>query len=160
MSIETFIDTRSSRPAEAFERPRRHVIPAVEAPLQNGVSPPDDGGTSFLTLNVRLHDGSLFKCEAAEGFRVMELIRAYGLPIKAECGGACVCATCHVRVPEAWRALLPAPSDEELARLDEVPGADDSSRLACQIEMTDALDGLELVLDRDSLVPQTIWVAG
>ena len=62
----------------------------------------------FLQLNVRLADGAHFKPDAAAGFRVMDLIRAYGLPIKAECGGAGVCATCHVRVPAAWSHLLVA----------------------------------------------------
>ena len=60
-----------------------------------------DAEEAFLTLNVNLRDGTRFHPEAAAGFRVMELMRAYGLPIKAECGGACVCATCHVRVPVA-----------------------------------------------------------
>ncbi len=153
MTIETYIDTRSSRPAHVHERPRQRA----EAKTHSADHADEH---KFLTLNVRLADGSHFKCEAAEGFQVMELIRAYGLPIKAECGGAGVCATCHVRVADAWQAQLPAPSDDELAKLDEVPGADDSSRLACQIEMTAALDGLELVLDPESLVPQTIWAAG
>ena len=146
MTIETRIDTRNSRPVSSNE-PVRHHAQQIEQP-------------EFLTLNVRLADGSQFKCEAAEGFRVMELIRAYGLPIKAECGGAGVCATCHVRIPEAWRARLPEPSDEELAKLDEVPGADEHSRLACQIEMTTDLDGLELTLDPHSLHAQSIWTAG
>ena len=84
----------------------------------------------------------------------------YGLPIKAECGGVCVCATCHVRIPQVWQHLLPPPSDEELAKLDEIPGADDTSRLACQLMMTDELDGLEVELQPDSLIPQTNWVAG
>lgn len=84
----------------------------------------------------------------------------YGLPIKAECGGACVCATCHVRIPQSWQHLLPPPSDEELAKLDEIPGADENSRLACQLMMTDELDGLEVELQPDSLIPQTNWVAG
>lgn len=114
----------------------------------------------FMRLNVNLTDGTRFHPEAAAGFRVMELMRAYGLPIKAECGGAGVCATCHVRVPSAWQHLLPPPSDEELAKLDEIPGADDHSRLACQLVMTNDLDGLELELQPDSLIPQTNWVAG
>ncbi|MEQ1613513.1 MAG: 2Fe-2S iron-sulfur cluster-binding protein [Hyphomicrobiaceae bacterium] len=115
---------------------------------------------AFLKLHVRLTDGTHFEPEAATGFRIMDLMRAYGLPIKAECGGACVCATCHVRVPQAWQHLLPPPSDEELAKLDEIPGADETSRLACQLMMTDELDGLEVELQPDSLVPQTNWVAG
>ena len=118
------------------------------------------GEDLFLRLDVRLADGGRFQPEAAPGFRIMELIRAYGLPIKAECGGSGVCSTCHVRIPAAWQELLPPPSDDELARLDEIPGADGSSRLACQIFMTEELDGLELEVQADSLLPQTNWVAG
>ena len=114
----------------------------------------------YLRLNVSLTDGGRFEPQAAKGFRVMELIRMFGLPIKAECGGACVCATCHVRIPTRWHNRLPAPSEEELAKLDEVPGADETSRLACQLMMTDELDGLEIEVQPDSLVPQTYWVAG
>lgn len=115
---------------------------------------------AILSLDVRLADGSRFRPEAAAGFRIMELIRAYGLPIKAECGGAGVCATCHVRIPRAWQPFLPAPTEEELAKLDEIPDADETSRLACQIVMTSDLDGLELEVQPDSLVPQTNWAAG
>ena len=114
----------------------------------------------LLRLNIGLTDGARFVAEAAAGFRVMELVRAYGVPIKAECGGAGICCTCHVRVDAAWQSLLPPPSDEELARLDELPEAHANSRLACQIVMTDALDGLELVLQPDSIIPQTSWAAG
>ena len=114
----------------------------------------------LLRIDVRLADGSRFQPEAAPGFLIMELIRAYGLPIKAECGGSGVCATCHVRIPKVWQALLPPPSDEELAKLDEIPDADETSRLACQLVMTEDLDGLELELQPDSLLPQTSWVAG
>ncbi len=119
-----------------------------------------DADEPFLTLNVRLADGSHFKPEAAAGFRIMELIRAYGLPIKAECGGAGVCATCHVRIADRWRDRLPEPSDEELAKLDDIAGADDGSRLACQLVMTSDLDGLELEVQADSLASQGSWVAG
>ena len=84
----------------------------------------------------------------------------FGLPIKAECGGVCVCSTCHVRIPARWQELLPPPSAEELAKLDEIPGADDTSRLACQLMMTNELDGLEVEVQPDSLFAQTYWVAG
>ncbi|MCB1519388.1 MAG: 2Fe-2S iron-sulfur cluster binding domain-containing protein [Hyphomicrobiaceae bacterium] len=120
----------------------------------------EDGDAGFLTLNVRLADGSRFECEAAEGFRVVELIRAYGLPIKAECGGSGVCATCHVRVAGNWRERLAPPSDDELAKLDEIATAGEDSRLACQIEMTAGLDGLELLIDPDSLHDRTNQTAG
>lgn len=111
----------------------------------------DETGDATLKLDVRLTNGHRFQADAAIGFRVMELIRAHGVPIKAECGGAGVCATCHVRIPEAWRNVLPPPNDEEMARLDEIPGADECSRLSCQIVMAHELDGLELEIQPDSL---------
>ena len=127
---------------------------------QRAVAKLEEYDTAQLTLNVSLADGGRFEPPAAEGFRIMELIRAYGFPIKAECGGACVCSTCHVRIPEQWRALLPAPTEEELAKLDEIPTADESSRLACQIMMTRDLDGLEVEVQPDSFIAHNSWVAG
>lgn len=114
----------------------------------------------ILTLHIYLPDGSHFRREAIAGLRVVDLLRMYGFPLKAECGGACVCATCHVHVPDQWLQLLPPPTDEELDRLDEIPTAGENSRLACQIETTDELDGLEIELQPDSMVAQTYWVAG
>jgi 2Fe-2S ferredoxin len=114
----------------------------------------------LLSLRVTLQDGSRFEAPAAPGFNLMELLRMYGLPVKAECGGAGVCATCHVRIPPRWQRRLPAPSEEELAKLDEIPDADDTSRLACQIAMSERLHGLELEVAPESLVTQTYWVAG
>lgn len=114
----------------------------------------------ILNIHIYLNDGSHFRREAIAGLRILDLLRMYGFPVKAECGGACVCGTCHVRIPEKWQHLLPPPTDEELAKLDDIPTADDTSRLACQIETTDEMDGLEIVLQPDSLVLQTYWVAG
>lgn len=86
------------------------------------------------------------KLEALEGWRVMEVIRDWGLPIKAECGGACSCATCHVYVDETWTDRLPPPSDEENDRLDMAYAVEPNSRLACQILVTPELDGLRVSL--------------
>ena len=80
--------------------------------------------------------------EALEGWRVMEVIRDWGLPIKAECGGAACCGTCHVRVEEAWQSLLVEPEDEELDMLDTLAATDARSRLSCQILLAPELDGL------------------
>jgi 2Fe-2S ferredoxin len=122
--------------------------------------PVADADAPNLLLAVTLTDGSRFETPAAAGFRIMEIVRAYGLPIKAECGGAGVCATCHVRIRGPWQDLVPPPSAEELAKLDDIPGADEFSRLACQIEMTSDLDGLAIEIQPDSLHAQTYWVAG
>lgn len=106
----------------------------------------------LLRFVVGYGDGKRITLDAAQGLRLVELMRAHGLPIKAECGGAGVCATCHVRVAKPWSEQLPAASDDELAKLDEIPGAGEHSRLACQIEMTTALDGLEITIETDSLL--------
>ena len=107
--------------------------------------------TPFLGLEVQLADGEVRRIEAAAGFNAMELMRAAGVPIKAECGGSGVCATCHCRVPAEWANWLPAPVNDEIEKLDQIPSADDRSRLSCQIQMTDALDGLVLELQSDSM---------
>ena len=87
---------------------------------------------------------------ALAGWRAMEVIRDWGLNIKAECGGACACATCHVYVDDLWRDKLRAPGAEEEAMLDSVPDVRDNSRLSCQILMNEDLDGLKLVLAKSS----------
>lgn len=91
-------------------------------------------------------DGREHALEAISGWRVMEIIRDYGLPIKAECGGACACATCHVHIDPAWMdQLAPMRSDEE-AMLDDAFDVQENSRLSCQIIMSEALDGLKVKL--------------
>jgi ferredoxin, 2Fe-2S len=84
--------------------------------------------------------------DAPPGWRVMEIIREHGLPIKAECGGACACATCHVYVDESWVAKLAPRHAEEEAMLDEAFDLRENSRLSCQIIMSEELNGLKLTL--------------
>jgi ferredoxin, 2Fe-2S len=94
--------------------------------------------------------GTAHELEAPEGWRVMEVIRDYGLPIKAECGGACACATCHVYVDPAWQGRLVPPTDEEIDMLDQAFHVNDRSRLSCQILTRDDLDGLQVTLAPES----------
>jgi 2Fe-2S ferredoxin len=90
--------------------------------------------------------GTRHEVEGLDGWRTMEIIRDHGLPIKAECGGACACATCHVYVDDAWLDRLLPPTDEEIDRLDEAFEVTDRSRLSCQILMGPELDGLTVTL--------------
>ncbi len=99
-----------------------------------------------LTLRVVDHRGTEHEVEALEGFRVMEVIRDWDLGIKAECGGACACATCHVYVDPDWASRLVPPTDEELHRLDEAPHVEATSRLSCQILMRPEFNGLKVTL--------------
>jgi 2Fe-2S ferredoxin len=91
-------------------------------------------------------EGVRHEVDAVAGWRVMEIIRDHGFPIKAECGGACSCATCHVYVDEKWLDKVDPKSDEEDYMLDEAFDLRDNSRLSCQIIMSPELDGLELSL--------------
>ena len=100
-------------------------------------------------LHVTDRAGTHHTFEAIEGWRVMEVIRDHGLPIKAECGGAGACATFHVYVDADWLERLEPPQDEEINMLDEAFDVDDNSRLSCQIIMNEALDGLTVTLAAD-----------
>jgi len=91
-------------------------------------------------------DGQTHKLPAIEGWRIMEIIRDNGLPIKAECGGALECATCHVYVAPDWWDKLVEKTDEEEEKLDEAFLVKRHSRLSCQILMRDDLNGLEVAL--------------
>jgi len=77
---------------------------------------------------------------------LMEAIKAAGLPIKAECGGCCLCATCHVYVAADWVDRLPPIDGEESSQLGEAPDVLPQSRLACQLKGHAALDGVRVTL--------------
>ncbi|HHB83211.1 MAG TPA: 2Fe-2S iron-sulfur cluster binding domain-containing protein [Devosia sp.] len=99
-----------------------------------------------MILRVTDQDGVEHRLEALEGWRAMEVMRDWGMNIRAECGGACACATCHVFVDPEWMEKLIPASDEEEAMLDTVADTRKNSRLSCQILMRDELDGLKLEL--------------
>ena len=91
-------------------------------------------------------DGKEQVLEGRDGWTVMEILRDAGLPITAECGGACACATCHVYVDGGWYEKLSAPSDAETDMLDMALAVEPNSRLSCQITRAPELDGLKLTL--------------
>src|SRR5690606_11066406 len=64
---------------------------------------PSQTEDKILKIHIYLADGSHFQREAIAGLRLLDLLRMYGFPVKAECGGACVCGTCHIRVHERWQ---------------------------------------------------------
>lgn len=88
-------------------------------------------------------DGSKTEVDAASGSTVMEnAIKNMIQGIEAECGGACACATCHVYVDEAWKDKLGEPDPMEEDMMDFAYDVKPTSRLSCQIQMSDDLDGL------------------
>lgn len=99
-----------------------------------------------MNLYVTDREGREHIVPAALDWPVMECIKAAGLSIPAECGGCCLCATCHIYVDPGWLACLPRIEQEESNTLLEAIEAREDSRLSCQIRMTAALDGLRLRL--------------
>ena len=88
-------------------------------------------------------DGSEKAVQATAGDTVMEAAADNTVAgMLAECGGACACATCHVYIDPAWVEKLPAMEDMEDAMLDAAMERRDNSRLSCQLEISDAMDGL------------------
>ncbi len=95
------------------------------------------------TITYIEHDGTVHKVEAEIGSTVMETaLRNNVASIVAECGGSCTCATCMVYVDDAWIAIVGPPSAEEEEQLDSAFEVKPTSRLSCQIKVTEALDGL------------------
>jgi ferredoxin, 2Fe-2S len=90
--------------------------------------------------------GEVHELEGLDGWRVMEIIRDWGLNIRADCGGSCACATCQVYVDPDWFEKLSPPSEDEEDLLYTAPDKRPNSRLSCQILLTDALDGLRVTL--------------
>ena len=89
------------------------------------------------------HDGTRHEVEAEIGSTVMEAALKNDIGgIVAECGGGCTCATCLVHVDEKWSPIVGPPSSEEDQMLDAAFELKQTSRLSCQIKVTEALDGL------------------
>lgn len=82
--------------------------------------------------------------EAAVGTRLLEVGQNAGMPLEGTCEGQMACSTCHVVVAAEWFDRLDPASEDEEDMLDLAAGVTRTSRLSCQIVLTDALDGLEV----------------
>jgi ferredoxin len=89
-------------------------------------------------------EGKLVLAEAETGDVLLRVAQGAGMPLEGTCEGQMACSTCHVIVAPDWfDKLEPASMDEE-DMLDLAAGVARTSRLSCQIELTDAMDGLEV----------------
>jgi ferredoxin, 2Fe-2S len=104
-----------------------------------------------MKLIVTDRTGQVHELQARDDWSAMEVIRDANLPLSAECGGACACATCHVYVDEAWVDRIPAAQQQEIDMLDFGVAVQENSRLSCQIKMNADLDGLIVTLAPESL---------
>jgi 2Fe-2S ferredoxin len=93
------------------------------------------------------HDGTRHDVDATSGLSLMRAAVDHNVPgIDADCGGACACATCHVYVEPEWLERSGTRTEMEESMLSFAAVTQDNSRLACQIELSDALDGLSVRL--------------
>lgn len=94
---------------------------------------------SFVTS-----DGRKVTTGGQPGQRLLELGQAVGMPLEGTCEGQMACSTCHVIVAADWFDRLPAAIEDEEDMLDLAAGVTRTSRLSCQIVLSDDLDGLEV----------------
>jgi 2Fe-2S ferredoxin len=88
-------------------------------------------------------DGTTHSVQVETGTSVMQGAIDNGIEgIVAECGGSCTCATCHCYIDEAWFGRLREPEETEKDMLVFAHETQPTSRLSCQIEVTEELDGL------------------
>jgi ferredoxin, 2Fe-2S len=107
------------------------------------------------TLMARMivvdRDGKEHEVEGRSGLKIMEILRELDYGVAAICGGLCSCATCHVYVDPAWTDRLPKPQSDEMELLKELSDYQEAtSRLSCQVDFTEALNGLKITIAQDT----------
>ncbi|MCA3364400.1 MAG: ferredoxin family 2Fe-2S iron-sulfur cluster binding protein [Roseomonas sp.] len=95
-------------------------------------------------------DGTQKEVEAPLGLSVLEIAHRNSVDIEGACEGSLACSTCHVIVDPSWFAKLAKPTEDEEDMLDLAFDLQETSRLGCQLIMTDALDGLVVKLPAGS----------
>lgn len=89
-------------------------------------------------------DGDRKLVEAEPGANLLALGQAAGLPLEGTCEGQMACSTCHVVIGADWFGRLTPATEEEEDMLDLAAGVTARSRLSCQIDLTEELDGIEV----------------
>ncbi|MBV1882092.1 MAG: 2Fe-2S iron-sulfur cluster binding domain-containing protein [Pseudomonadales bacterium] len=100
-----------------------------------------------VKVKFKSYQGECYEIDATVGLSLMKSATSQALAgIVAECGGALSCATCHVHVDEEWFDKLPAAKQSELTMLEFAAEPHPRGRLSCQIKITEALDGLSVLI--------------
>lgn len=104
-------------------------------------------GREMGTITFVSHDGESHETEIVEGNSLMQLATSNGVAgIDGDCGGEAACGTCHVILDAQWFGKTGEQNDEEIQMLDMTPERETTSRLACQIKVCAALDGMAVKL--------------
>tara|TARA_B100000929_G_scaffold55203_2_gene41035 strand:+ start:514 stop:840 length:327 start_codon:yes stop_codon:yes gene_type:complete len=99
----------------------------------------------FVTSN-----GDAVSAQAEAGDNLLRVAQAAGLPLEGTCEGQMACSTCHVIVAGEWFDRLEEASEEEEDMLDLAAGVARTSRLSCQIDLTEEMDGLTVTIPAES----------
>ncbi|MEM9422108.1 MAG: 2Fe-2S iron-sulfur cluster-binding protein [Pseudomonadota bacterium] len=98
-----------------------------------------------MQIYVTDRNGDEHVLEGALGEPLMHSLAAEDL-VEATCGGSCSCATCHLHIDEQWLAKLPHQGEDEVELVECLPAAKPGSRLACQLTITEDLDGIRVTV--------------
>lgn len=94
----------------------------------------------------KYQDGTQKEVDAPVGISILEVAHKNNIPLEGACEGSLACSTCHVIIDESFYDKLPPASEDEEDMLDLAFGLTHTSRLGCQIKITDELDGLTISL--------------
>ncbi len=104
----------------------------------------------MVTVTFVTTDGDSVEADAAAGDELLAVGQAAGMPLEGTCEGQMACSTCHVLVAREWFGKLPEASEEEEDMLDLAASVGPTSRLACQILLTEEMDGLTVTIPSES----------
>jgi ferredoxin len=109
-----------------------------------------------VTVTFVTASGGRVAASAEPGQRLLEVAQNAGMPLEGTCEGQMACSTCHVVVAPEWFDRLPDAVEDEEDMLDLAAGVTRTSRLSCQIVLSEALDGIEVRIPGESRDMQRI----
>mmetsp|Transcript_22228 Transcript_22228/g.46171 ORF Transcript_22228/g.46171 Transcript_22228/m.46171 type:complete len:167 (+) Transcript_22228:88-588(+) len=150
---------RNFPPLHPVSRPLTFLTPT---PLVLHGGPKIDKSTaSKITVNWLYHDGKIRTVDAYVGQTLLQVAHTYKIELEGACEGVCACSTCHTIFSDDMYDSLPEPSEDEEDMLDMAYGLQPTSRLGCQIVLTEDMDGVEVQIPQatrnfyvDGHVPQ------
>ncbi|GHF27537.1 2Fe-2S ferredoxin [Kordiimonas sediminis] len=105
---------------------------------------------THVTVTFIKHDSDELVTTTAPGVSLLQLAQEEGLDIEGACEGNMACSTCHMIIDREHFAQLPEASEEEEEMLDLAPGLTSTSRLGCQVIVSEDMDGMRVKLPKES----------
>ncbi|RDD45963.1 Adrenodoxin [Trichoplax sp. H2] len=103
-----------------------------------------------VTINFVERDGEVVSVKAKLGETLLDVAKDYDISLEGACEGTLACSTCHLILKPEIYETLPEPTDEELDMLDLAFGLSDTSRLGCQITITQEMDNMTVEVPKES----------